>query len=228
MITCSQCGGQNLPGMAYCENCGAPLSQQGTPGGASPTAPSASAAAPGLVTAEDPASIALPQPVMPADQPPAGPDIPMSSPAGANGVMVEPSNTETVAEPKAPGTADLPQLGAQQPQAQARMSTLTLTFPTGQTFSMQGDEASVGRADVAQNWRPEVDVIPFGGGAPDLGVSRHHARLARLAGGFAVTDMGSTNGTYVNGHATPYNQPVPLNNGDTLSFGALNTQVSIS
>jgi len=39
--------------------------------------------------------------------------------------------------------------------------------------------------------------------------------------------MGSTNGTYVNGHATPYNQPVPLNNGDTLSFGALNTQVSI-
>ncbi len=228
MITCSQCGGQNLPGMAYCENCGAPLPQQDAPVGASAPTTSAPAAAPGLITAEDPASIALPQPVMPADQPLAGPDIPMSSPAGANGVTVEPSNTEAVAEPKAPGTADLPQLGAQQPQAQAPANTLTLTFPTGQTFSMQGDEASVGRADVAQNWRPEVDVIPFGGGAPDLGVSRHHARLARLAGGFAVTDMGSTNGTYVNGHATPYNQPVPLNNGDTLSFGALNTQVSIS
>ena len=228
MITCSQCGGQNLPGMAYCENCGAPLPRQGAPVATSAPTTSAPAAAPGLITAEDPASIALPQPVMPADQPLAGPDIPMSSPAGANGVTVEPSNTEAVAEPKAPGTADLPQLGAQQPQAQAPANTLTLTFPTGQTFSMQGDEASVGRADVAQNWRPEVDVIPFGGGAPDLGVSRHHARLARLAGGFAVTDMGSTNGTYVNGHATPYNQPVPLNNGDTLSFGALNTQVSIS
>jgi len=235
MITCSQCGGQNLPGMAYCENCGSPLPQQGAPVGvnAAPVgvnaaAMSAPAAAPGLITAEDPASIALPQPVMPADQLPAGPDIPMSSPGSANGVAVEPSDAGAVAEPRAHGTADLPRLGAQQPQAQTRANTLTLTFPTGQTFSMQGDEASVGRADVAQNWRPEVDVIPFGGGAPDLGVSRHHARLARLAGGFAVTDMGSTNGTYVNGHATPYNQPVPLNNGDTLSFGALNTQVSIS
>ncbi len=231
MITCPQCGGQNLPGMAYCENCGSPLPQQGAPAApvvANAAATPAPVSAPDLITAEDPASIALPQPVMPADQPPAGPDIPMSSPAGANGVAVEPPDAGAVAEPRAAGTADLPRLGAQQPQAQTRANTLTLTFPTGQTFSMQGDEASVGRADVAQNWRPEVDVIPFGGGAPDLGVSRHHARLARLAGGFAVTDMGSTNGTYVNGHATPYNQPVPLNNGDTLSFGALNTQVSIS
>ena len=231
MITCPQCGGQNLPGMAYCENCGSPLPQQGAPAApvvANAAATPAPVSAPDLITAEDPASIALPQPVMPADQPPAGPDIPMSSPGGANGVAVEPPDAGAVAEPRAAGTADLPRLGAQQPQAQTRVNTLTLTFPTGQTFSMQGDEASVGRADVAQNWRPEVDVIPFGGGAPDLGVSRHHARLARLAGGFAVTDMGSTNGTYVNGHATPYNQPVPLNNGDTLSFGALNTQVSIS
>jgi len=232
MITCSQCGGQNLPGMAYCENCGAPLPQQGAP--AAPSAPVGAnatampAPASGIITAEDPASIALPQPVMPADQPPAGPDIPMSSPAAANSVAVESFDAGAAAEPKAHGTADLPQLGAQPPQAQTRAGTLTLTFPTGQTFSMQGDEASVGRADAAQNWRPEVDVIPFGGGAPDLGVSRHHARLARLASGFAVTDMGSTNGTYVNGHATPYNQPVPLNNGDTLSFGALNAQVSIS
>jgi len=113
-------------------------------------------------------------------------------------------------------------------QTQMRAATLTLTFPSGQTFAMQGDETNVGRADAAQNWRPELDVIPYGGGAPDLGVSRHHARVLRHDNGFAVTDMGSTNGTYVNGRAAPYNQPVPLNNGDTLSFGALNTQVSIS
>jgi pSer/pThr/pTyr-binding forkhead associated (FHA) protein len=92
---------------------------------------------------------------------------------------------------------------------------------------MQGDEANVGRTDVAQSWHPELDVIPYGGGAPDLGVSRHQARIVHQDGSFAVIDMGSTNGTYVNGRVASYNQPVPLHDGDTLSFGALNTQVSI-
>ncbi len=263
MITCPQCGGQNLPGMAYCENCGSPLPQAGatsapaanayapsasgdatvsSPGGtvvSAPSAPSAPSAAPpaGLVTTEDPASIALPQPVMPADQPPPGPNINIPSPTGseANGVVgdasiaAEPLDASANQSQSALGTADLPQLGSLlPPQTQARATSLALTFPSGQTFSMQGDEANVGRADVAQNWRPELDVIPYGGGAPDLGVSRHHARVMRHDNGFAVADVGSTNGTYVNGHAVPYNQPVPLNNGDTLSFGALNTQVAIS
>ncbi len=252
MITCPQCGGQNLPGMAYCENCGSPLPQAGAAsapvatayapsgatispaGGATPSAapaPSASAGAPsGLVTAEDPAAIALPQPVMPVDQPLPGPDLGVPSPPmGANGVVgvtVEP--LDAPAAQSAPGTADLPQLGSLAPQTQTRAAILMLTFPTGQTFSMQGDEVNVGRADVAQNWRPELDVIPYGGGAPDLGVSRHHARVMRHDNGFAVADVGSTNGTYVNGRAMPYNQPISLNNGDTLSFGALNTQVAIS
>jgi pSer/pThr/pTyr-binding forkhead associated (FHA) protein len=105
---------------------------------------------------------------------------------------------------------------------------LTITFPGGQAYTMQGDEINVGRSDVAQNWHPELDVIPYGGGAPDLGVSRHQARLIRQNGGFAVVDVGSTNGTYVNGRAVPYNQPTPLHDGDTLSFGALNTHVSIT
>jgi len=243
MVTCPQCGGQNLPGMAYCENCGSPLPQSA--GAAPPMASNATGAAPatagapapGLITAEDPAAIAVPQPVMPADRPLPGPDIAMPSPSGANGVAAEPASApatqyaqaDTTAAPTMPGTADLPQLGERVPtQAPTRVAALTLTFPSGQTFAMQGDEVNVGRADAAQNWQPELDVIPYGGGAPDLGVSRHHARVMRQDSGFAVTDMGSTNGTYVNGRAAPYNQPVPLSNGDTLSFGALNTQVSIS
>jgi pSer/pThr/pTyr-binding forkhead associated (FHA) protein len=156
----------------------------------------------------------MPQPVMPVDQPPAAPDAGIPSPA-AVGANVVGADQGTAAAPTA-----LP--------APAGAGTLTITFPSGQAYVMQGDEINVGRSDVAQNWHPELDVIPYGGGAPDLGVSRHQARLIRQNGGFAVVDVGSTNGTYVNGRAVPYNQPTPLHDGDTLSFGALNTHVSIT
>src|SRR5207302_8466868 len=52
---------------------------------------------------------------------------------------------------------------------------LTITFGDDSHFAVEHDVTNVGRADVAQNWHPELDVIPFGGGAPDLGVSRHQA-----------------------------------------------------
>jgi hypothetical protein len=220
MVTCPQCGAQNLPGLAYCETCGTPLPQQPAAAsdasaapqdagqsslGPSPTAP------PGVPP--DPAAAAMPQPVMPVDQPPAAPDAGIPSPA-AVGANVVGADHEVAAAPTAPPA---PAAG-----------TLTITFPSGQAYTMQGDEINVGRSDVAQNWHPELDVIPYGGGAPDLGVSRHQARLIRQNGGFAVVDVGSTNGTYVNGRAVPYNQPTPLHDGDTLSFGALNTHVSIT
>ncbi len=134
------------------------------------------------------------------------------------------------AAPAAPDQAAQDAAATAAPPAQAAPAaagTLTLTFPSGQVFTMQGDAIDVGRADVAQNWHPELDVIPFGGGAPDLGVSRHQARILRQDGAFVVIDVGSTNGTYINGRAAPYNQPAELHDGETLSFGALNTQVAI-
>ncbi|MGH2389034.1 MAG: zinc-ribbon domain-containing protein, partial [Chloroflexota bacterium] len=38
MISCPQCGTQNLPGMAYCEHCGSPLETPETQTAAAPTA----------------------------------------------------------------------------------------------------------------------------------------------------------------------------------------------
>jgi hypothetical protein len=228
MITCTQCGAQNLPGLAYCENCGSPLPQE--------TAP----AAPASVDQSAPVAVAAPQAAAPIDQAPAQPAV-QAAPqpveqaaaphdAGANLVAADaaqaaPSGIDSTGAigptPPAPP--------ASQPAAAvvAAGVTLAITFPSGQVFTMQGDAIDIGRTDVAQDWHPELDVIPYGGGSPELGVSRHQARITRQNGDFLVTDVGSTNGTYVNGHAVPYNQPVPLNNGDTLSFGALNTQVAI-
>jgi predicted component of type VI protein secretion system len=50
----------------------------------------------------------------------------------------------------------------------------------------------------------------------DTQISRHHARLLRQGNSFVVEDLGSTNGTFVNGRRVT--GPVLLSNGDMLGF----------
>ncbi|HJL18328.1 MAG TPA: GGDEF domain-containing protein [Sandaracinaceae bacterium LLY-WYZ-13_1] len=52
----------------------------------------------------------------------------------------------------------------------------------------------------------------------DRGISRRHARVIRIAGVFYVEDLGSTNGTRVNGERV--SQPRPLRDGDRIQLGA--------
>src|SRR6187455_2472033 len=49
------------------------------------------------------------------------------------------------------------------------------------------------------------------------GVSREHASLRHREGAWWIQDLGSANGTFVNG--LPANVPMRLRNGDELSFG---------
>ncbi|MGQ9910536.1 MAG: FHA domain-containing protein [Candidatus Flexifilum sp.] len=51
----------------------------------------------------------------------------------------------------------------------------------------------------------------------DPEVSRHHMRLMRGAGGYTVEDLGSTNGTFVNGQRV--SAPRPLRPGDMVGLG---------
>ena len=59
---------------------------------------------------------------------------------------------------------------------------------------------------------PECDVV-----LPDSNVSRRHAELRRKGDGVFVTDLGSTNGTRVNG--TPVREQL-LASGDEISVGS--------
>lgn len=211
MTTCPQCGTQNLPGMAYCEQCGAPLEQETAQPqqDVDPVAAAASAQAQSILASLNASDQApAPQSTPPADAAPAEqhapPEAEADEPVAATGAPVA-----TAAAP-----AD-------------QTPTLSLVFPDGSSYAVSGDMTNVGRSDVAQNWHPELDLIPFGGGAPDLGVSRHQALIQREGATYSIVDVGSTNGTFVNGKALAYNKPVELHDGDAIAFGAFNAKVSI-
>ena len=52
----------------------------------------------------------------------------------------------------------------------------------------------------------------------DTTVSRRHATITRKAGGFELADLGSTNGTFVNGRRL--RNPIALKTGDEIKFGS--------
>jgi hypothetical protein len=52
----------------------------------------------------------------------------------------------------------------------------------------------------------------------DMSVSRHHAQLTRGEDGWLLSDLGSHNGTRINGWLV--REPVPLRPGDTVQFGS--------
>jgi pSer/pThr/pTyr-binding forkhead associated (FHA) protein len=87
-------------------------------------------------------------------------------------------------------------------------------------------EFTLGRTSENQPIMPDVDLTPYN--AFDHGVSRLHAVIRRLNGAVSVMDLGSSNGTYLNGARLAANNDTPLNHGDILAFGKLKIQVILN
>lgn len=81
----------------------------------------------------------------------------------------------------------------------------------------------LGRGDPQIRFHPDVDLTPYG--ALDRGVSREHARLHIDEGRLFVTDLGSTNGTFLGGKRLEPNTPQLIGKGDELLLGRLAIQV---
>lgn len=63
-------------------------------------------------------------------------------------------------------------------------------------------------------------------GAQEKGVSRVHAALRREKERWVVVDLGSTNGTRLNGTRLAPQQPAPLADGDEIRLGGLAMRVT--
>jgi serine/threonine protein kinase len=73
----------------------------------------------------------------------------------------------------------------------------------------------IGRRDPRQNHYPELDLAEH-----DRGIaSRNHAIIDRNSNGYTLTDLGSTNGTLINGSIIPPNQAQRLQQGDRIKIG---------
>ena len=66
---------------------------------------------------------------------------------------------------------------------------------------------------------PTVDFTDHHGAL--LGVSREHAVIQPTARGYTITDLGSTNGTWVNGERLPAHKPRALVDNDQIRLGDL-------
>ena len=132
--------------------------------------------------------------------PPSGKQPPPRRATGATGTAAPPSGrSPAVAPRRATGVA---------PRARPAPTSklIAQTGPaSGQEFALEGDELVIGRA--ADN---PVSI-------PDTSVSRKHALVRKTADGWAVSDLGSGNGTMLNGEAVA--DETPLSEGDVITLG---------
>jgi hypothetical protein len=195
---CPVCGAQRAPGARFCEVCRydfvAKKPADAADDGAFAPAPAAAVA--------DPAPAPAPQPA-PADPAPTAPaSVAPAAPAPAT------ASVNAIANPWAIVTADKSLMG---PEAAG------LTFPEGEpqrSYPLDLDENLVGRRSARTNVHPE---IPVG----DPSVSSRHLKICRRPdGSLYLVDVGSSNGTKLNGVAVEPAVETALKAGDQIVIGA--------
>ena len=82
-----------------------------------------------------------------------------------------------------------------------------------------GDQIVIGRAFPGASNNPDIDLSEFE--AQPNGVSRRHLKLIKEDGMLKAVDLGSTNGTYLNGIQLQPDRPRIVRLGDLLCLGRL-------
>jgi tRNA A-37 threonylcarbamoyl transferase component Bud32 len=114
--------------------------------------------------------------------------------------------------------APAPVAGASPPELGVPREKLRLKVTAGNAGGTEiqvEDELLIGRAAEGQ-----------GTLAGDAEISRRHARIFRAQGGFMIEDLGSTNGTFVNGREL--SAPELLSVADSIQLGGTTLRVQVS
>lgn len=114
------------------------------------------------------------------------------------------------------------------PHANSEHPSWLLRFDLTQNSRIQGgielnDEVLLGREQAVPGF---VDL--FQAADPEqYGLSRRHALLRPTESKLYLIDLGSTNGTWINGHSIGVNMPYSLSNGDVVRLGRLEFAIYI-
>ena len=88
---------------------------------------------------------------------------------------------------------------------------------------MDRDEFTLGRISEGQPIMPDLDLSAYQAYAN--GVSRLHAILKRTGSRIIIMDLGSANGTYLNGKRLNPNIEQTITHGDIIALGKLKMQI---
>ena len=95
---------------------------------------------------------------------------------------------------------------------------------TGQVLPLSiKNEFTMGRVSDGQPIMPDIDLSPYQAYA--AGVSRLHGVIKRDGNHIIFVDLGSANGTYINGKRLNANAEQVLNHGDIVALGKLKLQI---
>lgn len=96
---------------------------------------------------------------------------------------------------------------------------------SGRLILLEEREFTLGRSGGQQPILPDIDLAPYQ--AYEAGVSRLHATIKVETGEVQITDLGSVNGTRVNGRKLSAHIPTLLEHGDRIQLGNLQLQILI-
>ncbi len=241
-MTCPKCKYQNLHGANFCEKCGLDLkaaakaaanpmptpvppygygSSYGSGYGSSgsydsgPYGGSTSGYTPSPRPSAAPRPVPAPRAGQSAPPPQTQPPVPVAPPTRPP----EPERPSRGGRISAPPSA--PSVPAATPEPPRRPEPLPfgrLVASSGTEFPLRYDDNLIGRASPSEGISPMVDLT-----SADISgsVSRRHARIGKDDSSIYVEDLGSSNGTRLNGQALRAGMQAPLNDGDEVIFGSL-------
>jgi hypothetical protein len=97
---------------------------------------------------------------------------------------------------------------------------------TGQVLPLSArNEFTIGRVSTGQPIMPDIDLSPYR--AYDAGVSRLHAVIKREGSRLLFMDLGSSNGSFINGKRLSPNVEQALSHGDIVALGKMKLQILI-
>ncbi len=112
------------------------------------------------------------------------------------------------------------------PQAPADVAVSLFIMETGEILPLEGrTEFTIGRSAEGQPILPDIDLAPYH--AYEQGVSRLHASISLGKQQALATDLGSANGTRLNGQKLPPHKPYQIKHGDVITLGKLKIQLLI-